>query len=138
MSNENPYTLCGGWQDNNGWCGPSNSLDNEGIKDEHWINVVGGDGMWAIPDPIDPNLIWADLQDGRVSIFNRKTQSSRFIAPYQTTSENTFDLGKAQYRFNRILRSRLLRGMGTPRGTAATLSSKRPITVSTGRRSVPI
>ena len=100
MSNENPYTLCGGWQDNNGWCGPSNSLDNEGIKDEHWINVVGGDGMWAIPDPIDPNLIWTDLQDGRVSIFNRKTQSSRFIAPYQTTSENTFDLRKAQYRFN--------------------------------------
>ncbi len=100
MSNENPYTLCGGWQDNNGWCGPSNSLDNEGIKDEHWINVVGGDGMWAIPDPIDPNLIWADLQDGRVSIFNRKTQSSRFIMPYQTTSENTFNLGNAQYRFN--------------------------------------
>jgi photosystem II stability/assembly factor-like uncharacterized protein len=100
MSNENPYTLCGGWQDNNGWCGPSNSLDNEGIKDENWINVVGGDGMWAIPDPIDPNLIWADSQDGHVSIFNRKTQTSRFVAPYQTTSENTFDLRKAKYRFN--------------------------------------
>jgi photosystem II stability/assembly factor-like uncharacterized protein len=100
VSNENPYMLCGGWQDNNGWCGPSNSLDNEGIKDEDWINVVGGDGMWAIPDPIDPNLIWADSQDGHVSIFNRKTQSSRFIGPYQTTSENTFDLRKAQYRFN--------------------------------------
>ncbi|HEX8806637.1 MAG TPA: hypothetical protein VF741_06790 [Candidatus Aquilonibacter sp.] len=100
MSNENPYTLCGGWQDNNGWCGPSNSLDNEGIKDEQWTNVVGGDGMWAVPDPIDPNLIWADSQDGHVSIFNRKTQSSRFVAPYQTTSENTFDLGNAKYRFN--------------------------------------
>jgi photosystem II stability/assembly factor-like uncharacterized protein len=100
LSNENPYTVCGGWQDNNGWCGPSNSLDNEGIKDEAWINVVGGDGQWAVPDPIDPNLIWADSQDGHVSIFNRKTQSSRFIGPYQTTSENTFDLSKAQYRFN--------------------------------------
>jgi photosystem II stability/assembly factor-like uncharacterized protein len=100
MSNENPYTICGGWQDNNGWCGPSNSLDSEGIKDEHWINVVGGDGMWAIPDPVDPNLIWTDLQDGRILIFNRATQASRFIAPYQTTSANTFDVGKAEYRFN--------------------------------------
>lgn len=100
VSNENPYTICGGWQDNNGWCGPSNSLDNEGIKDEHWINVVGGDGMWAIPDPTDPNLIWTDLQDGRISIFNRTTQASRFIQPYQTKSANTFDVGKAEYRFN--------------------------------------
>jgi len=100
VSTENPYTICGGWQDNNGWCGPSNSLDNEGIKDEHWINVIGGDGMWAIPDPTDPNLIWTDLQDGRISIFNRATQSSRFIQPYLTKSGNTFDVSKAAYRFN--------------------------------------
>ncbi len=100
LSNENPYVICGGWQDNNGFCGPSNSLDNEGIKDEHWTNIIGGDGMWAVPDPVDPNLIWTDLQDGRVSIFNRKTQSSRFILPYQTNSQNTFDIRNAQYRFN--------------------------------------
>lgn len=100
LSNENPYTICGGWQDNNGYCGPSNSLDSEGIKDEHWTNVIGGDGMWAVPDPIDPALIWTDLQDGRISIFNKKTQSSRFVQPYLTTSENSFDTRKAQYRFN--------------------------------------
>lgn len=100
LSNENPYQICGGWQDNNGYCGPSNSLDSAGIKDEHWINVIGGDGMWAVPDPTDPNLIWTDLQDGRLSIFNRKTQTSRFIMPYMTTSANTFDTRNAQYRFN--------------------------------------
>ena len=26
-----PYLLCGGLQDNNGWCGPSNSLSRGGI-----------------------------------------------------------------------------------------------------------
>jgi photosystem II stability/assembly factor-like uncharacterized protein len=100
LSNENPYWICGGWQDNNAWCGPSNSLDNDGIKDSHWMDVVGGDGMWAIPDPSDPNLIWTDLQDGRVSIFNKKTQQSRFVIPYYTFDQNTFDLRRAQYRFN--------------------------------------
>jgi photosystem II stability/assembly factor-like uncharacterized protein len=100
LSNENPYTVCGGWQDNNGYCGPSNSLDGEGIKDEHWTNIIGGDGMWAIPDPLDPNLIWTDLQDGRLSIFNKRTQSSRFIQPYQTSSINTFDIRLSKYRFN--------------------------------------
>ena len=100
LSNENPYTICGGWQDNNGWCGPSNSLDGDGIKDDHWTNVIPGDGMWAVPDPIDPSLIWTDLQDGRLSIFNRKTQTSRFILPYITFSTNTFDTRNAKYRFN--------------------------------------
>jgi len=29
---ETPYNLCGGLQDNNGWCGPSNSLSRGGIS----------------------------------------------------------------------------------------------------------
>ena len=35
VSNENPYWVCGGWQDNNGWCGPTNSLDPSGILNKH-------------------------------------------------------------------------------------------------------
>ncbi len=99
-SNENPYWVCGGLQDNSAFCGPSNSLDREGISDGAWMNVVGGDGMWAVPDPIDPNLIWTDLQDGRVSIFNRKTQTSRFILPYYDFAKNDFDVAQSKYRFN--------------------------------------
>jgi photosystem II stability/assembly factor-like uncharacterized protein len=99
-SNENPYLVCGGLQDNNAFCGPSNSLDREGIKDDNWINVVGGDGMWAVPDPADANLIFTDLQDGRVNVFNRTTQSSRGIAPYYDFSRNDFDISNRKYRFN--------------------------------------
>ena len=51
LSNENPYLVCVAFQDNGGFCGPSNSLDSEGILDRHWIDVVGGDGMWTMPDP---------------------------------------------------------------------------------------
>ncbi|HZY96978.1 MAG TPA: hypothetical protein VFE35_07740 [Candidatus Cybelea sp.] len=103
LSNENPYFICTGFQDNNGYCGPANSLDNEGILDDHWIDVIGGDGMWTVPDPVDPRYIWADLEDGAVTIFDRKTQSSRFIRPYDAFPGSflgPFDLSRVPYRFN--------------------------------------
>jgi photosystem II stability/assembly factor-like uncharacterized protein len=103
LSNENPYLVCAAFQDNNGFCGPSNSLDSEGILNRHWINVVGGDGMWTVPDPIDPNYIWADLEDGAVTLFDRRTGISRFIRPYDSFPGSflgPFDLSKAAYRFN--------------------------------------
>jgi photosystem II stability/assembly factor-like uncharacterized protein len=103
LSNENPYYICPAFQDNNGYCGPTNSLDNEGILDHHWINVIGGDGMWIVPDPIDSRYIWADLEDGAVTIFDRQTQVSRFIRPYDAFPGSflgPFDLSKVPYRFN--------------------------------------
>jgi photosystem II stability/assembly factor-like uncharacterized protein len=99
-SNENPYYVCGGLQDNNAFCGPSNSLDPAGIKDDHWIDVVGGDGMWAVPDPIDPTYIWTDLQDGRISLFDRKSQANRFVIPYFDFARNDFNVADRKYRFN--------------------------------------
>ncbi|MGB6521789.1 MAG: hypothetical protein WBE83_08465, partial [Candidatus Cybelea sp.] len=103
ISNENPYQVCAAFQDNGGFCGPSNSLDNEGILDRHWIDVVGGDGMWTVPDPIDPNYIWADLEDGALTIYNRHTGVSRFVRPYDSFPGSflgPFDLRTVPYRFN--------------------------------------
>ena len=103
ISNENPYLVCAAFQDNGGFCGPSNSLDSEGILDRHWIDVVGGDGMWTVPDPIDPNYIWADLEDGALTIFNRHTGVSRFVRPYDSFPGSflgPFDLRTVPYRFN--------------------------------------
>lgn len=100
LSAENPYWVCAPLQDNNAFCGPSNSLDPDGIKDAHWLRVTGGDGMWAVPDPNDPNLIVTDLQDGRVSVFDKRTRQNRFISPYFDFSRNGFTLYKRKYRFN--------------------------------------
>ena len=44
-----PYRICMGLQDNNGFCGPSNSLNPEGIIDESWERVIGGDGIGRGP-----------------------------------------------------------------------------------------
>jgi photosystem II stability/assembly factor-like uncharacterized protein len=103
LSNENPYQVCTAFQDNGGFCGPENSLDSEGILDRHWTNVVGGDGVWTVPDPTDPRYVWADLEDGALTIFDRKTEISRFIRPYDPFPGSflgPFDLRAVPYRFN--------------------------------------
>ncbi len=103
LSNENPYRVCVAFQDNGGFCGPENSLDGEGILDRHWVDVVGGDGVWTVPEPADPRYVWADLEDGALTLFDRTTETSRFIRPYDSFPGSflgPFDLSAAAYRFN--------------------------------------
>ena len=100
LSNENPYWVCAPLQDNNGFCGPSNSLDAKGIKDEHWLRDTGGDGMWGVPDPSDPNIIMSDSQTGVITQFNKTTRQNRLVMPYFDFDRNSFDLFKRKYRFN--------------------------------------
>ncbi|PZR58581.1 MAG: hypothetical protein DLM50_03630 [Candidatus Meridianibacter frigidus] len=97
---ENPYWVCGGWQDNNGWCGPSNSLDPSGIQNKHWRSMTGGDGEWVVPDPVDPSWVWADSQNGSVTVFNKDTKDTIFVQPYIANSLESFDISKSKYRYN--------------------------------------
>lgn len=97
---ENPYTICGGWQDNNAWCGPSNSLDFGGIQNKNWFNVNGGDGTFVVPDPTDPNYIWSDSQQGFLLIYNRRTKDYYLGIPYLQTGLQGYDLSQSKYRFN--------------------------------------
>jgi photosystem II stability/assembly factor-like uncharacterized protein len=97
---ENPYWVCAPLQDNNGFCGPENSKNPEGILNSDWQNVIGGDGMWAVPDPSDPNHIMATLQTENLADYDKQTQTSRSVKPYYDFSRNDFDLYKAKYRFN--------------------------------------
>jgi len=97
---QTPYRVCAPLQDNNGFCGPSNSLNGEGIPDDAWERVVGGDGMWAIPDPIDPNFVWTDSQTGHVSIYDRLAKRNTAIAPWSGIAADDFSLDKAKYRYN--------------------------------------
>jgi photosystem II stability/assembly factor-like uncharacterized protein len=100
LGNDNPYTVCGGLQDNNAWCGPSNSLDPSGIMNKYWIVSVGGDGEWAVPEPDDANWIWSDSEDGALAIYNRVTQDSWSGQPYFPLAKQSWDPAKSKYRFN--------------------------------------
>ncbi len=81
-NNERPYLVCGGLQDNSAWCGPSRSQDPSGILDRHWFDLNGGDGIYAVPAPDDPNLIYNSTQNAVFSIFDRVTQQVHDIEPY--------------------------------------------------------
>jgi photosystem II stability/assembly factor-like uncharacterized protein len=100
FSNENPYWVCGGWQDNSAWCGPSNSLDPSGLLNKYWVQTAGGDGEWALPDPIDPNWQWADSENGVVTVYNKETKDTILVMPYIERSLGNYNVSLAKYRFN--------------------------------------
>jgi photosystem II stability/assembly factor-like uncharacterized protein len=77
-----PYDLCTGLQDNSAWCGPSSTLADNVVSGQDWYVVAGGDGEYAVPAPSNPDIIYADSEDGAISRFDRKTRQSLFIMPY--------------------------------------------------------
>lgn len=101
LGNDNPYTICGGLQDNNSWCGPSNSLDESGNSNAGWFTVVqDDDGQWAIPDPLNANIIWSDGQDGALFIYKRQSREYTFTQPYFTSVQQDYNIASSPYRFN--------------------------------------
>ncbi len=76
-----PYNVCGGLQDNGSWCGPSATLHTEGITNEDWFNVFGADGFYAQFDKDDPDIVYAEGQDGNLNRRNLKTGEVRSIRP---------------------------------------------------------
>ncbi|HEV7179504.1 MAG TPA: hypothetical protein VGN11_06510, partial [Candidatus Baltobacteraceae bacterium] len=96
----NPYWVCGGWQDNNAWCGPAFNTDPSGVQNKNWIDSTGGDGEWGIPDPIDPDILWSDSQQGSLTIYNKRTRDFYLAQPYLALSNEQFDQRLAKYRFN--------------------------------------
>lgn len=79
---ERPYMICGGLQDNSAWCGPSRSKDASGILDRHWFDLNGGDGIYAIPAPDNPDLIYNSTENGVFMIFDRRAEQVHDIEPY--------------------------------------------------------
>lgn len=99
LSNTVPYYVCGGFQDNNGFCGPAFSGES-GIANRDWWSVVGGDGEWTVPDPLNANVVWADSENGEVTATNFVTHDAPNVRPYRGTAAEDFVLAKSKYRFD--------------------------------------
>ncbi|MGH9845643.1 MAG: VPS10 domain-containing protein [Blastocatellia bacterium] len=85
-----PYTVCGGLQDNNTWCGPSAVRSASGIGNDEWFVIQGGDGFVALLDPTNPNILYAESQDGRMSRIDRVTNERKPIRPEPVEGEKPY------------------------------------------------
>ncbi|HXO17673.1 MAG TPA: hypothetical protein VN909_05845, partial [Candidatus Dormibacteraeota bacterium] len=100
---ENPYHVCGGIQDNDSYCGPSDSLSRLGIENSDWRAVGNdGDGSWVWPQPNDPSSIWnvgVSQLNGQLGIFDLKSRQNYDITP-DVTDTNGRALAGLAYRSN--------------------------------------
>ncbi len=99
----NPYHVCGGFQDNDSFCGPADSLDPLGILTANWRDVGNdSDGIVTIPDVLDPDIVWnvgvKDL-NGQLNTFLLNARQSYDVSPYARDT-NGMALAGLPYRFN--------------------------------------
>ena len=99
ISNTVPFGVCGGIQDDNAACGPSNSLAGAGIWGADWWNPSGGDGTYVVPAPSDPSIVYAASQTGFTSRIDMRNMTRKFIRPVMTSMGET-PISQLQYRFN--------------------------------------
>lgn len=82
LDNRQPfYYVYGGLQDNNSWAGPSQTRNRQGISSSDWYVTVGGDGFYSAVDPTDPNVVYAESQNGGIVRYDVKTGEQKSIQP---------------------------------------------------------
>lgn len=92
VDNRMPYRVYGGLQDNGSWGGPSRTLREHGPVNDDWAFINGGDGFVCRVDPNDPDVVYAEMQNGGMVRRNLRTGERAFIRPRPKAGET--------YRFN--------------------------------------
>ncbi len=88
LDNDTPYyNISGGTQDNSSQLGPSRTLNASGVRNEDWIITNGGDGYSTQIDPKNPNLVYSEMQVGRLVRFDRATGQRVDIQPQPGPNE---------------------------------------------------
>lgn len=94
VDNDYPfYNIYGGTQDNFSIGGPSRVLTNHGITNFDWFITNGGDGFESQIDPNNPNIVYAQSQNGFLVRYDKKSGEIVGIQPSERDGENS-------YRFN--------------------------------------
>lgn len=90
LDDSRPWRVCGGLQDNLNWLGPSRTRTQEGILNTDWVNLGGGDGFYCVFDPDDPNLLFAESQQGFVHRIDLASGQSKGLRPEPGEGEAAF------------------------------------------------
>ena len=87
------YNIFGGTQDNNTQGGPSRTFRSNGIANADWFVLLGGDGHQPATEPGNPDIVYAQSQQGNLYRVDRTTDEAVYIRP-----QNGLD--EAYERFN--------------------------------------
>lgn len=83
------YYVYGGTQDNNTQGAPSQTDNTSGIRNSDWFVVLGGDGHQPATEPGNPNIVYAQWQQGNLNRHDRITGENVYIKPQPALGEKT-------------------------------------------------
>ena len=99
VDNRIPYYVYGNRQDGSSYCGPSNSrLGRAGIPQGLWHPVGGFESGFAVPDPVDNNIVWSGNYDGMLDRFDQRTGHSRAVTVWPESIQG-WAAGQVKFRF---------------------------------------
>ncbi|MCB0823625.1 MAG: hypothetical protein KDC09_13065 [Bacteroidales bacterium] len=81
------YNIYGGTQDNSTQGGPSRTDDRKGITNSDWYIVLGGDGHQPATEPGNPNIVYAQSQEGELHRVDIITGEAVYIKPQPAVGE---------------------------------------------------
>jgi photosystem II stability/assembly factor-like uncharacterized protein len=81
------YNIFGGTQDNNTQGGPSRTVRNNGIVNSDWFVLLGGDGHQPATEPGNPNIVYAQWQQGNLYRIDRTNGEAVYIKPQSRLGE---------------------------------------------------
>ncbi len=112
VDNQTPYFVYGNRQDGQSYRGPSNSLDapitptagaaiprGSRLSSSEWINVAGCESGFAVPDPVDNNIVWGSCFNGGLDVFDLRTRHMRSVRVWPRSARGAA-AKDMRYRFN--------------------------------------
>ena len=84
------YHVAGGTQDNYSHYGPTRTNRVQGIVNSDWVKTIGGDGHDGAIDYEDPNIVYAESQQGFIRRYDRRTGEAIDIRPRPAEGEKDF------------------------------------------------
>ena len=82
------YNIFGGTQDNNTQGGPSRTFKTSGITNSDWFVLLGGDGHQPATEPGNPDIVYAQSQQGNIHRIDRTNGEATFIKPQNDLNED--------------------------------------------------
>lgn len=80
-----PYYVYGNMQDDSTMRGPSIRMPGEG-REPGWEHGLGGcESGFTLPDPADPNIVWASCYGDEVTRWDARTHQARSVSPWMHT-----------------------------------------------------